>query len=147
MDIRTHTHGQDTEIAAFHRASKTSHSMRARILRAIEESGGMTPDEFAEGWGGLINTVRRRFTDLWKDGFIKHGSETRKNASGNDCVVWVMGEDVNRYKNRSEMSQYIKGFDAGCTYTITQIETYIKRQGFEPRVINPLRTLLMHLKA
>ena len=46
--------------------------------------------------GGLINTIRRRFTDLWKEGKIRHHPTllSRKNLAGNDCVSWVIGTDV-----------------------------------------------------
>jgi len=65
-------------------------------LEAAVESG-LTPDEFVLKHGGLINTIRRRFTDLWKEGKIKHHPTllTRKNLAGNDCITWVLGKDLN----------------------------------------------------
>jgi hypothetical protein len=44
------------------------------------------------------------------------------------------------------MSDYIKGFDHGCDYIVAEIERYIKHRDFEPRITNPLKDLLAHLK-
>lgn len=100
-DFKTHIHsnGLPTEAAAFNKASLRMGSIKFRILEELEEAGesGLTPDEFVFKHGGLINTIRRRFTDLWKDGRIKHHPTllTRKNGAGNDCVTWVLGRDLN----------------------------------------------------
>ena len=100
-DFKTHIHsnGLPTEAAAFNKASLRMGSIKSRILEELEEAGepGLTPDEFVFKHGGLINTIRRRFTDLWKDGRIKHYFTllTRKNGAGNDCVAWVLGRDLN----------------------------------------------------
>ena len=97
----THTHksGLSTEVSAFNKASKRSESTKKKILADLEAAGadGLTPDEFVENYGGLINTVRRRFTDLWKEGKIQHHPTllARKNPAGNECVAWVIGRDMN----------------------------------------------------
>ena len=44
------------------------------------------------------------------------------------------------------MSEYIKGFDAGYEYVLHEMERYIRVREFEPRVANPLKDLLAHLK-
>jgi hypothetical protein len=44
------------------------------------------------------------------------------------------------------MSDYIKGFDHGCDYIVTEIERYIKLRDYEPRITGPLLNLLAHLK-
>jgi hypothetical protein len=44
------------------------------------------------------------------------------------------------------MSEYIKGFDHGCDYIVTEIERYIKLRDYEPRITGPLLNLLAHLK-
>ena len=46
-----------------------------------------------------------------------------------------------------EDKHYIAGFDAGCDYVINEIERWIKRHDYEPRVIGPILTLLAHLKS
>jgi hypothetical protein len=44
------------------------------------------------------------------------------------------------------MTEYAKGFDHGCDYIIAEIEKYIQRREFEPRITEPLNELLRHLK-
>jgi len=41
---------------------------------------------------------------------------------------------------------YIAGFEAGCDYICHEIERWIKRHDYEPRIIGPILTLLAHLK-
>ena len=141
-ELRTHTHsnGLMTEVLAFERANKVSKSIKVKILEELQQVGelGLTPDEFVEMHGGLINTIRRRFTDLWKAGQIRHHPEglTRKNLSGNACVTWVLGVDPAALQKSPQrpysppveavMSEYIKGFDHGCDYIVAEIERYIK---------------------
>lgn len=99
FDARSHVHASATqgEQLAARRAGTRARAMWRSILRELEASGevGMTPDEYAERHCALINTVRRRFTDLWKEGKIRHhpGQVHRENAAGNPCIVWVMGRD------------------------------------------------------
>ena len=98
-DLRhlAHMHGWMTEFEALAAVSPRLKSMKADIFRRLGEAGraGMTPDEYCDLIGGLINTVRRRFTDLWKEGVIRHHPDgtTRPNRNKNECVVWVLGRD------------------------------------------------------
>jgi hypothetical protein len=48
--------------------------------------------------------------------------------------------------NETTMSEYIKGFDAGYGYALNEVEQYIKRHDYEPRITGPLLNLLAHLK-
>ena len=48
--------------------------------------------------------------------------------------------------NETDMSEYIAGFDAGYDCVLREIERYIKRHDYEPRITGPLLTLLAHLK-
>jgi len=95
----THINAIETETSAAIKAGKQSESIKTIILQIMEQNGehGLTPDEFCEMTGKLINTVRRRFTDLWKEGKIRHHLEkkTRTNKAKNECVVWVLGTDDN----------------------------------------------------
>jgi hypothetical protein len=59
---------------------------------------GLTPEGFAQSTGLLLNTVRRRFTDLWKDGLVKWDGNYRTNLRDNPSKVWVLGEDPERSK-------------------------------------------------
>lgn len=43
-------------------------------------------------------------------------------------------------------TEYAKGFDAGYDCVLREIEQYIKRHDYEPRITGPLLTLLAHLK-
>ena len=107
--VRNHTHnsGLPTERAAAEKAGIKAGSIKDQILQDLDflEDYGMTPDEFCEQTKGLINTIRRRFTDLWKEGRIRHHPETktRLNSAGNDCVVWVLGRDDNITPSRIEL--------------------------------------------
>jgi hypothetical protein len=48
--------------------------------------------------------------------------------------------------SETDMSEYIAGFDAGYDCVLREIERYIKRHDYEPRITGPLLTLLAHLK-
>ena len=48
--------------------------------------------------------------------------------------------------SETTMSEYIKGFDAGYGYALLEVEQYIKRHDYEPRITGPLLNLLAHLK-
>lgn len=158
MELKTHTHAQGfiTEVLAFEKANKVSKSIKSKILDELEQAGdkGLTPDEFVEMHGGLINTVRRRFTDLWKAGQIRHhpDSLTRRNPSGNACVAWVLGVDPaalqkppqRPYNPPAEASEYIRGFDAGCNFLCHEIEQYIRKAASHDAIV--LDQLLLHLK-
>ena len=125
MNIETHVHreGHATERMAASKADLSAQPIKRHILALLaEEPGGITPDEYCLEFGGLINTVRRRFTDLWKEGKIRHhpGGLTRVNVSGNECVVWVLGEDggaslpgLRRWRGRS------RGCAACCGRTVS----------------------------
>jgi hypothetical protein len=99
FDLRylRHSHGLSTEEAALSKVAPTLAAMKAKIYGDLLMEGerGLTPDEFSDRHGKLINTVRRRFTDMWKDGLIRHHPDlnTRPNRAGNECVVWVIGKD------------------------------------------------------
>jgi len=50
-------------------------------------------------------------------------------------------------QSETVMSEYIQGFDAGYGFVLHEIEQYIKRHDYEPRITGPLLNLLAHLKA
>jgi|TARA_R110000868_G_scaffold13814_2_gene64244 hypothetical protein len=54
-------------------------------------------------------------------------------------------KDCKRPPAEAVMSEYIKGFDAGYSYVINEVEQYIKRQDYDPRATAPLLTLLAYL--
>ena len=97
MNPLVHSPGLPTEHAALRKVAPKLPSLKKQILIDLAAAGdrGWTPDEWAEETGNLLNTVRRRFTDLWKEGEIRHHPRgiSRQNAAGNDCAVWVLGKD------------------------------------------------------
>lgn len=44
------------------------------------------------------------------------------------------------------MSDYVKGFDAGYSYVLNEIEMFIKTHDYDPRFIGPVEILLAQLK-
>lgn len=95
----THCHHEPHrgELEAARKSGCIRETMQAHILERIRQAGppGLTPDEYSQDHSALINTVRRRFTDLWKAGKIRHHPEElhRKNSAGNLCLAWVEGTD------------------------------------------------------
>jgi len=55
-------------------------------------------------------------------------------------------EGCKRPQSEAVMSEYIQGFDAGYGLALDEIEKYIKRHDYEPRITGPLLSLLAHLK-
>ena len=92
---------------AARKAEINSMSIKNKIIQRLSDEPltGLTPDEFNEEVDGLINTIRRRFTDLWKEGKIRHHPNglTRINSAKNECVAWVIGEDENRKPSRVQV--------------------------------------------
>lgn len=99
-----HAAGCRTEFEALEKVAPRLNSMKTSIFHELLEATekGLTPDEYCDRHGLLINTVRRRFTDMWKEGILRHHPDglTRKNAAGNECVVWVVGYDPHAQVNR-----------------------------------------------
>ena len=99
----THVHapGTATEHAAFDKVEPHIESIKQRILAelAIHDA---TPDEFTDEHGLLLNTVRRLFVDLWKEGKIRKTGADRKNSQGNPCEVWTLGADPDAALTRED---------------------------------------------
>lgn len=98
-----HRPGIDTEHLAFEKVEPTISSIKAAILQSLE-GADFTPDEFAAERGMLINTIRRRFVDLWKEGRVRPTDERRSNSNGNLCVVWTLGRDSNAGETRAQQT-------------------------------------------
>lgn len=106
-----HADPRPTETAALEKVAPHLKKMKRHIYDAVAASGadGLTPDELP---CFLINTCRRRFTDLWKEGLIRPTALTRKNARGNPCTVWVIGSDPNlsiRQATKDETIKLLRG--------------------------------------
>ena len=93
-----------TEVEALARVAPHLKSTKHDILEALQIRGelGLTPEEYQAVTGRVLNTVRRRFTDLWKEGKIRHSAKARKNELGNRSTVWVMGRDPQLEQSRAQ---------------------------------------------
>lgn len=91
----THAQPRRTETEALAAVAPHLKKMKGDIWAKCSHRGdfGLTPDEYVEETGALINTVRRRFTDLWKEGIIKPTDRTRCNYRGRNETVWMVGRD------------------------------------------------------
>lgn len=93
MDSEAHTHAapKEAELAAAAAIEPHIASIKADILARMAAAGeaGLIASEVP----GLINTVRRRFVDLWHGGRIKPNGKTRANDRGKLETVYVLGRD------------------------------------------------------
>ena len=117
--LHVHNPGKDTEHLAFEKVEPHLKKMKRSIYLAVLSSGenGLIPDEYP----GLINTVRRRFTDLWKEGMIRPTERTRANSNGNQCSIWITGSDplvkktesnIEKIKRLEERVAFLEGENA-----------------------------------
>ena len=80
-------------------------------------------------------------------------SEALKMPATIDAIVGKMDAFTDAHKgcttpqSETVMSGYVQGFDAGYGFALAEIEKYIKRHDYEPRITGPLLNLLAHLKA
>lgn len=106
-----HAYPRRAEAEALAAVTPSLKRMKAAILLAVGAAGehGLIPDEFP----GLINTVRRRFTDLWILGLIKPTDRMRPNKRGRNETVWVLGKDEHRLlRQREKPREKIKRLEA-----------------------------------
>jgi hypothetical protein len=62
------------------------------VYVASKGSYGATDQEIQEHLDKSGDTIRPTRKTLEKDGLIVDSNRTRKNAAGNDCVIWVTYE-------------------------------------------------------
>lgn len=101
-----HADPKKSEIEAVLKIAPHLKNMKREIMILAIKNGdrGIIPDEVP----GLINTIRRRITDLWKEGFLKPSGMFRKNKSGNNETVWIPGRDEKAFEIRETKGQIIK---------------------------------------
>ena len=93
------------------------------------------------------NTITNRL-DCQHCGF----SEALKMPATIDGILVKMDAFTEAHKgctapqSETVMSEYIQGFDAGYGFVLHEIEQYIKRHDYEPRITGPLLNLLAYLK-
>ena len=100
-----HSDPKKSEVEALLKVAPHLKKMKRDIMIAAHYNGehGIIPDEMP----GLINTIRRRFTDLWKEGFLKQTDRFRKNKSGNSVMVWIPGRDEKAFEVKETKGQVI----------------------------------------
>ena len=81
---------QRTSIAAANNALPKTGSLRRKVYEYILAQGlrGATDQEVENALHLDGNTVRPTRLSLIKDGYILDTGTTRKNANGNECIVW-----------------------------------------------------------
>lgn len=81
---------QRTSIAAANNALPKTGSLRRKVYEYILAQGlrGATDQEIENTLRLDGNTVRPTRLSLIKDGYILDTGTTRKNANGNECIVW-----------------------------------------------------------
>lgn len=87
-----HTPGAKARDTSFQAAEETADKapvIRARCLKVLEHSNGLTADEVAGRLGLSILSVRPRITELARDGKVRDSGDRRHNASGKRAIVWA----------------------------------------------------------
>lgn len=87
-----HTPGakdRDTSFEAAEGMAPQAPILRAKCLRELEHSNGLTADEVAGRLGLSILSVRPRITELARDGKVRDSGDRRRNASGKRAIVWA----------------------------------------------------------
>lgn len=146
MSNEPHLHAQPrtSEVAAAAAVAGQIVALKTGILAWAKRAGehGLTPDEYSAETGALINTVRRRFTDIWKAGQLRPTELTRKNRRGNPETVWVLGEDPNvRRRQAKPVEANVIAFGAIGTFGPKQtmrVTIELAREDWE-RVPSPAR--------
>lgn len=110
MNDHVHAEPRRTEVEALAAVAPHLKRMKRDIMLAAHHYGehGIIPDEIP----GLINTVRRRFTDLWIEGLLKPTCRVRPNRRGKNETVWVAGKDEHRLTPAETKDQKIKRLEA-----------------------------------
>jgi len=113
--LRGHRHAESNapELFALDKVAPHLKKMKRSIMEAAHDAvargeRGIIPDEQP----GLINTVRRRFTDLHIEGHLRPTEHTKENASGNPVTVWEPGRDFNMLATRESKEQKIARLEA-----------------------------------
>lgn len=80
---------RDTAAEAADAMAETAPILRARCLRVLEHSNGLTADEVAGRMGASILSIRPRITELTRLGKVRDTGDRRRNASGKRAIVWA----------------------------------------------------------
>lgn len=93
-DLFTYPHSpgakaRETSFQAADEIADKAPILRARCLKVLEHSNGLTADEVAGRLGLSILSVRPRITELAHDGKVRDSGHRRHNASGKRAIVWA----------------------------------------------------------
>jgi hypothetical protein len=83
---------QRTSSNAAERFLPRSGTVRRRLYEHLVKCGGRTDYELEKEFGISHQTISASRRSLVVDGWIIDSGETRKNLSGNDCIVWVVAQ-------------------------------------------------------
>lgn len=85
---------QRTSRKAAEKLEPNAGTMRAEIWLAIKNNNGLTDYELETLLRGKHQTVSASRRSLVIDGWIVDSGMTRKNAQGNECIVWVVNRSA-----------------------------------------------------
>lgn len=85
---------QRTSRQAAERLEPNSGTIRYQVYSAIKDNNGMTDYELETLLRGKHQTVSASRRSLVLDGFITDSGITRKNAQGNECIVWQVNSNL-----------------------------------------------------
>lgn len=83
---------QPTSAKAGEKALPRSGSLRKRVHDLVRSAKGLTDEELEKYTGGKHQSISASRNSLVRDGYLMDSGTTRKNTSGNDCIVWVTTE-------------------------------------------------------
>ena len=87
---------RDTSRAAVEEIADSVPLLRAKALRAVQSSTGMTADEVAAALGLSALSIRPRMTELAQRNVVADCGLRRANVSGRKAIVWVAVEAAGR---------------------------------------------------
>lgn len=88
LELPPHVYSQTSRAAAEAIRPDTSR-LRALVLGAIEEHGGLTDEEGIDATGIAPSTYRPRRIELVQRGLVADSGHERKTRSGRWAVVWI----------------------------------------------------------
>lgn len=85
---------QRTSRQAAERLEPNAGTIRYQVYSAIKDNNGLTDSELETLLRGKHQTVSASRRSLVLDGFIIDSGRTRKNAQGNECIVWQINTNL-----------------------------------------------------
>lgn len=81
--------GSSTSQEAARAIAPVTGTLRARVLVAIRQEGGVTDEEGMDLLEMPASTYRPRRVELVRDGLVRDSGQTRDTKSGRKAVIWV----------------------------------------------------------